>query len=130
MGAHEDVATGAPRRAQLEIGAVTAVELTPVHERPEAHGTARVHEVLQLVAGPPVAAGRDGDAAEDVEGVRGRVQQPLEVDFEVIAILPVAPEHAPLEPRRLPVGAPKEWALFVCDDIPARDGKREVKLPD
>src|SRR2546422_11698608 len=107
-GADADVAAGAPRRAKQERGVVTAVELTPVHERPEAQWTARVHEVLQLVAGPPIAAGRDGDAAEDVEGVRGRVHQPLEVDFEVIAILPTAPEHPPLEPRRLPVGAPKK----------------------
>jgi len=38
------------RRAELDVGAVAAVELTPVHECPEAQGTARVHEVLQLVA--------------------------------------------------------------------------------
>src|SRR5207245_7928738 len=80
----------------------------PVHECPEAQGATRVHEVLQLVAGPPIAARRDHDAAEDGEGVRRGIHQPLEVDFEMIAILPVAPEHPPLEPRRLPVGTPKE----------------------
>src|SRR5256886_8967579 len=65
IGAHDDMATAAPRRRKLEIGAVTTVKRAPVHERSEAQGTARVHEVLELVAGPPVAAGLDHDAAEE-----------------------------------------------------------------
>src|SRR5713101_9076332 len=57
--AQDDVAAAAPRRGELEIGAVTAVELAPVHECTEAQRPPRVHEILQLVAGPPVAAGLD-----------------------------------------------------------------------
>src|SRR2546426_3617880 len=33
IGAHDEVATPAPRRRKLEISAVTPVELAPVHER-------------------------------------------------------------------------------------------------
>src|SRR5207253_9834981 len=104
----DDVATETPCRAELEIGAVTPVNLAPIHECADAQGTARVHEVLQLMTRPPVAAGLDHDAAEDLEGATGRVHEALEVDFEVIAILPVASEHPPFEPRRLPVRAPQE----------------------
>ena len=102
------MATAAPRRRKLEIGAVTAVELAPIHECPDAHRAARVHEILELITRPPVAAGLDHDTLEDVEPIGGRVHEPLEVDFEVIAILPVASEHPPFEPRRLPVRAPQE----------------------
>src|SRR2546422_11601263 len=42
IGAPDDVTTATPRRAELEIGTVTAVELTPVHECPEAQGATRV----------------------------------------------------------------------------------------
>src|SRR5437660_11790533 len=108
IGTHDEVALAAPLRAKLEVSAVTPVELAPVHERPDAQGPARVHEVLQLVAGPPIAAGLNHDPAEDVEGVGGRVHEALEVDLEVIAILAVAAEHPPFEPRRLPVRAPEE----------------------
>jgi len=38
IGAHDDVATTAPRRRKLEIGAVTAIELSPIHERPTLRG--------------------------------------------------------------------------------------------
>src|SRR5438552_17322176 len=86
------MATAGPLRRKLEIGAVTTVKRAPVHERSEAQGTARVHEVLELVAGPPVAAGLDHDAAEDLEGGAGRVYEALEVQFEVIAILTVPAE--------------------------------------
>src|SRR5205823_14405472 len=55
IGAQDEVATAAPRRRQLDIGAVTTVKPAPVHERSEAQGAARVHEVLELVAGPPIA---------------------------------------------------------------------------
>src|SRR5207302_1285062 len=106
FGAHDDMATAAPRCRKLEIGAVTAVKLAPVHERSEAQGAARVHEVLELITRPPVAAGLDHDALEDVEGVGRGIHKPLEVDLEVIAILPVASEHPPFEPRRLPIRAP------------------------
>src|SRR5438552_15334413 len=124
------MATAGPLRRKLEIGAVTTVKRAPVHERSEAQGTARVHEVLELVAGPPVAAGLDHDAAEDLEGGAGRVHEALEVHFEVIAILPVPAEHPPFEPRRLPVRAPQGRARFVGNDFPARDGKREFYLVD
>src|SRR5204862_7428950 len=102
------VARAAPRRRKLEIGRVTTVTRAPVHECSEAQGAARVHEILELIPRPPVAAGLDQDAAEDLEGAAGRVHEALEVDFEVIAILPIASEHPPFEPRRLPVGAPQE----------------------
>src|SRR2546430_3843527 len=51
IGAHDDMATAAPRRRKLEIGAVTTVKRAPVHERSEAQGTARVHEVPELEIG-------------------------------------------------------------------------------
>src|SRR5713101_4161724 len=107
VGAHDDVAAATPRRGELKVSAVTAIELAPIHEGPDAQRTARAHEVLQLVAGPPVAAGPNHDPAVDVEGDGGRVHEALEVDFEMIAILPVASEHSPFEPRRLPVRAPE-----------------------
>src|SRR5438034_11723414 len=102
------MATAAPRRRELEIGAVTTVKRAPVHERSEAQGAAHVHEILELITRPPVAAGLDHHALEDVEGIDRGVHEPLEVDFEVIAILPIASEHPPFEPRRLPVRAPQE----------------------
>src|SRR3989449_10099006 len=49
IGAHDDMATAAPRRRKLEIGAVTTVKRAPVHERSEAQGAARVHEILELI---------------------------------------------------------------------------------
>src|SRR5207248_4941560 len=108
IGAQDEVATAAPRRRKLEIGAMTTVKRAPVHERSEAQRAARVHEILELITRPPVTAGLDQDAAEDLEGSAGRVHEALEVDFEVITILPVASEHPPFEPRRLPVRAPQE----------------------
>src|SRR5207244_13614947 len=48
IGAHDDVATATPCRAELEIGAVTPVKLAPIHECADAQGTARVHDVLQI----------------------------------------------------------------------------------
>src|SRR2546429_8693717 len=108
IGAQDEVAAAAPRRRKLEIGAMTSVKRAPVHERSEAQRAARVHEILELITRPPVAAGLDHDAAEDLEGSAGRVHEALEVDFEVITILPVASEHPPFEPRRLPVRAPQE----------------------
>src|SRR6266851_7771667 len=95
--------TAAPRRAELEIGAVAAVELAPVCECPEAQGAARVHEVLQLVAGPPVAARSDTHLAKDVKRVSRPVQETLEIHFETVAIFPIACEQSPLEPGGLPV---------------------------
>src|SRR5690348_5483544 len=50
VGAQNDVPATAPRGRELEIGAVTAVKLSPVHEGPEAERAARVHEVLELCA--------------------------------------------------------------------------------
>src|SRR5207248_4625873 len=96
--AHDDVSTAAPGGAELEIGAVTAVELPPVCECSEAQGSARIHEVLQLIAGPPVAGGRDRNSREDLERIGRSVHQPLEIDFEVVAVVEISAEHAPLEP--------------------------------
>src|SRR5436309_15488313 len=77
-----------------------------------------------------MAAGLDDHPPENRERVRRRVHQALQVDLEVIAILPIAPQHPPFEPRRLPVSAPEGRAALVRDDVPARDGKREVQLAD
>src|SRR5439155_24228138 len=97
------MATSAPRRGELEVGAATAVKLTPVHECPEAQASAWVHGILQLVARAPVAPRLDHDAAEDIERGAGRVHQAGAIDFEGIAILPGAPEDSAPEPRRLPI---------------------------
>src|SRR6266571_7310126 len=49
VGAQDEVATCAPRRRKLEIGAMTTVKRAPVHERSEAQRAARVHEILELI---------------------------------------------------------------------------------
>src|SRR5437016_5731702 len=84
--------------------------------------------VLQPVPRPPIAPRRDAETVKQVEGVGRRVQQALDVDLEVIAILAVAPEDAPLERRRLPIAAAEQGARLVGDDVPARNGEGEVEL--
>jgi len=92
-----EVATAAPRRRKLEIGAVTAVKRAPIHERSELKVAARVHENTGAHNAPPIAAGWITTPREISKAAGRGVHQPLEVDFEVIAILSIAPEHPPFE---------------------------------
>src|SRR6266516_6384026 len=103
VGPHNDVSASAPRALQFHVRTAAAVERAPVHERAEREGPTRGHEVLQLVAGPPVTAGWDLHRLKDVERVDGRVQEALHVHLEAVSVLPVAAEEAPLEPCGLPV---------------------------
>src|SRR5690349_10261092 len=50
VSAQNDVPVTAPRGGELEIGAVTAVKLPPVHERTEAQRTTGAHLILELGA--------------------------------------------------------------------------------
>src|SRR5690348_14305495 len=50
--------------------------------------------------------------------------------LEMITTLEVAPEHLPVEGRGLPISRPAEGPRLIGDDVPARDGNREVELPD
>src|SRR5436190_17847552 len=118
-----------PRALQLDVGAVTAVKRPPVEERAERERPARRHEVLQLVPGPPVPAGRDLHLPKNVERIGRRVEPALEIHFEPVPILPLAPEKPPLEPCGLPVGRANERSGPVGNDVPFGD-ELEVELAD
>src|SRR2546422_6752315 len=45
-------------------------------------------------------------------------------------ILSAPPQPPPLEPCRLPIRAPEGGSGLIGNDVPARDGKREVELAD
>src|SRR5207249_7466036 len=129
LGARDHVAAAAPHDVQLEVGAATAVEPAPVRERAEAEGTAGRHEILQLVARPPVASGWDLHLPKDVKRVGWRVQETLEIHFEVVPILPVTSEEPPLKPGGLPVPGAAERSGCVGNDVPFGD-ELEIELTE
>src|SRR2546423_15447611 len=84
----------------------------------------------QLVAGPAGGAGSNHAPGKDVRGLAGRVVETLYLTANVLPMRAAPPDLPPLEPCRPPIRAPEEGSCLVRDDVPARNGKREVELPD
>src|SRR6266498_4222731 len=122
------MATAPPRALELQVGAAAPVERSPVHESRDTQRVRWRGLILQLVARPPVSAGRHTHPTEHFERIGRCIELPLNVDLEVVAIVAVAAEHAPLEPRRLPVAGTPQGSGCVGDDVPARNGDGEIQL--